>query len=504
MQSSSTDPIEVLDGTIPPSPELVRIPGCGAALFNPCGLAVGVDGCTYIADTGHHRICVLKDGALSVLAGSGARGCWDGHGQEAMFAHPCGLTISPEGIIFVADCGNHRIRQVTPDGEVTTLAGSGQAAHRDGYGRHACFYNPCGIAIDYVANDVLYVSDYSNNCVRAVSRSGLVSTIAKEAETPLDSPYGIAVHIESNLPGGGSEATIFVSSYHSHSLAEVSPDGSVRILAGCGAAKKLDGLGDEAAFHAPNGLAVDSEGMLYVADSGNHCLRRVTPDGEVSTVAGDGFAALGSANFNSPCGVCVCTLPGRGPVLLVADRSNSCVRVLETEALPPPCVYPSTIRKDLSSLLDCDMTLFGKGDAVFAVEGQTLRAPKALLCVRCPHFHAMFSSGMRESYEGSVKIPDVSYAAFRSLLTYLLTDEVPPDLGDLSLLHVVLELMMLANAYGVLRLEQMCARLITGYLSEANAKEVHDCAELIGECHLQRAAAKLFYEPKQQECSMAA
>lgn len=103
-----------------------------------------------------------------------------------------------------------------PDGVVTTLAGSGQAAHKDGYGRHACFYNPCGIAIDYVANDVLYVSDYSNNCVRAVSRSGLVSTIAREAEAPLDSPYGIAVHIDSHLPTSSSEVTIYVSSYHSH------------------------------------------------------------------------------------------------------------------------------------------------------------------------------------------------------------------------------------------------------------------------------------------------
>ena len=92
--------IEVLEGTLPPSPEAVHLHS--AALFNPCGLTVGADGCTYIADTGHHRICVLKEGVLSVLAGSGARGCWDGNGQEAMFAHPCGLTISPEGTIFVS------------------------------------------------------------------------------------------------------------------------------------------------------------------------------------------------------------------------------------------------------------------------------------------------------------------------------------------------------------------------------------------------------------------
>ena len=491
--------IEVLGGTMPPTPESIHSAECGAALFNPCGIACSLDGKVYIADTGHHRICMLKDNVLSVLAGSGARGWADGRGQEAMFAHPCGLAIDTEGTLFVADCGNKRIRQISPDGTVTTIAGSGMAAHRDGPGKHAAFYNPCGIAIDYVSHDVLYIADYSNNCVRVVSRGGVVSTLAKDAAVSIDSPYGIAVHMEPNKQGT-HDARVYVSSYHSHSLAEVMPDGTVSILAGCGAAKKTDGKGDEAAFHAPNGLAVDSEGILYVADSGNHCLRRVTPEGEVSTIAGDGFPSLGAEHFNSPCGVCVCTLPGRGPVLLVADRSNSCVRVLETEALPPPCVYPSTIRKDLSSLLDVDIAQYGEGEAVFVVEGRTLRAPKALLGVRCPHFRAMFSSGMRETFEGSVSIHDVGYAAFRALLTYLLTDELSADMG----MHVVLELMMLANAYGVLRLEQMCARLIGSFLSEQNAKEIHDCAELIGECYLQRAAAKLTDVGCQQPSAMAA
>ena len=182
---------QVLKGTMPPSPEAMHSAECGAALFNPCGLAVSASGVVYIADTGHHRICVLKNDVLHVLAGSGARGYCDGVGQEAAFAHPCGLAIDSEGAVYVADCGNHRIRKVTDDGCVTTVAGSGTAAHRDGQGRSASFYNPCGIAID--DNDVLYVADYSNNCVRVVSKGGVVATLrSHEEDAALDAPYGIA------------------------------------------------------------------------------------------------------------------------------------------------------------------------------------------------------------------------------------------------------------------------------------------------------------------------
>lgn len=477
--------LEVLPGTSPPTPENLHNSENAVALFNPCGIAVSLAGQVFIADTGHHRICVLEDDVLRVLAGSGARGWADGKGLDAMFAHPCGLAIDPEGTLFVADCGNQRIRQIMPDGTVTTVAGSGTAAHRDGPGKYAAFYNPCGIAIDYINHDTLYVADYSNNCIRVVSRGGVVSTLGKDSAVPLDSPYGIAVHLETSS-AGETEARVYVSSYHSHSLAAVHPDGTVQILAGCGAARKADGKGEAAAFHAPNGLCVDSDGVLYVADSGNHCLRRVTPDGEVSTLAGDGVASLGAEHLNSPCGVCVCVMPGHGPSLLIADRSNSCVRRLTTEALPPPSVAPSTIRKDLSTLLDAETDLFGDGEAIFEVEGRRLRAPKALLCVRCPHFRAMFTSGMRESFENTVRIPDVGYDVFRALLCYLLTDELSADLP----VGALLEIMMLSNAYGVMRLEQLCARRVAAALSEHNACDAFRCAELIGECHLLRAAEK--------------
>jgi hypothetical protein len=382
------------------------------------------------------------------------------------------------------DCGNHRIRQVSPDGDVSTLAGSGQPAHKDGHGRFASFYNPCGIAIDYLSHDVLYVADYSNNCIRAVSRSGLVSTLAKDAEAPLDSPYGIAVHME-YCQSGGTEATLYVSSYHSHSVHSISPEGHVQVRAGCGAPRHVDDVGTSAGFHAPNGLATDADGNLYIADSGNHSIRCMAPDGTVTTLAGDGSASFSPSSLNSPCGLAVCSLPGRGPVILIADRSNSCVRWLAVDALPPPCMPPSTLREDLSAMLDCDSDCL-YGEAVFEVSGRVLRAPKAVLCARCPHFKAMFASGMREARGDPVEVCGVSYEVYRALLDYLLCDVLKETLEP----HNTLELMMLANAYGVERLEQLCARQLITTLSVSNVHEVGRCAEMIGSGHLVRAAEK--------------
>lgn len=478
----STEALQVVDGTLDTLPEPLRLSKGGAALFNPCGLAVSAEGHqVFIADTGHHRICVLEDGALRVLAGSGARGYADGKGEAASFAHPCGLAMDSEGTLFVADCGNHRIRQVTADGVVSTVAGSGVAAHKDGHTRFAAFYNPCGVAID--GEDVLYVSDYSNNCVRVLSRGGVVSTIGKDVETPLDSPYGIAVHSASGADGPASR--IYVSSYHSHSLACVTPDGQVTTLAGCGAARHSDGLGPDAAFHAPNGLSIDSEGVLYVADSGNHCVRRVTPDGQVSTLIGSGQPGLSPTEFNSPCGIAVCSLPHAGACMLVADRSNSCVRLLPMGdgVCPLARLAPSTLRRDLRRLLEAQPAEL-EGEAVFEVQGAVLRAPKALLCVRCAYFYAMFTSRMRECRE-TVCVHDVAYVTFRALIDYLLTDETPDELS----VPALLDLMMLANRYGVMRLEQLCARMIGHNVSEDTAPDVAMCANLIGSSELHRVAS---------------
>jgi len=130
---------------------------------------------------------------------------------------------------------------------------------------------------------------------------------------------------------------------------------------------------------------------------------------------------------------------------------------------------------------------------IFEVEGRQLRAPKALLCARCPHFRAMFDSGMRESLGDAVRVSEVSYGAYRVLLDYLLCDQLAEGQNT----SLLLDVMMLANAYGVLRLEQMSAHKLMSRLDTENATYIGHYAQLIGSAHLARAARKALTTPSQ-------
>lgn len=127
-----------------------------------------------------------------------------------------------------------------------------------------------------------------------------------------------------------------------------------------------------------------------------------------------------------------------------------------------------------------------EGEAVFEVDGRVLRASKAVLCVRSSHFRAMFTSGMREATEAVVRIPDIAYTTFRALLDYLLTDEIAAALSS----EEVLDLLMIANKYGVYRLEQLCETRLSMQLNAESVHEVAECASLIGSSQLERAAAR--------------
>jgi sugar lactone lactonase YvrE len=261
---------------------------------------------------------------VTTLAGSGTQGDADGTGAAARFRSPSGVAIDGAGNLYVADRYSHRIRKVTPAGEVTTLAGSTEG-YADGAGAAAQFRSPSGIAIDAAGN--LYITDRRNQRIRKVTPAGEVSTVA--GSTPgradgtgeaaqFEAPFGIAIDAAGNLfvTDDGNQLTL---------IRKVTQTGVVTTVAGS-TSGYADGVGVAAQFAGPSGIAVDSSGNLFVADIYNHRIRKVTQTGLVTTVAGstEGYAdGLGaSARFFNPIGIAVDAAGN----LFVADHRNGRIR----------------------------------------------------------------------------------------------------------------------------------------------------------------------------------
>jgi sugar lactone lactonase YvrE len=317
-----------------------------AARFNdPFGLTVAPDGTVYVADAGEsNRIRKLTTrGEVSTLAGGG-EGFADGAGAAASFNTPSALASDGEGNLYVADTGNNRIRRVTPDGHVTTLAGDGSAGFRDGPAAQAEFDAPVGVAVDRDGN--VYVADTYNDRVRVVTKEGMVKTVAG-AGSPgyadgdaltsalFDTPCAVVV----------SEAgEVYVADTGNNRLRKITKDGQVTTLplsvppathgnANSGAgnvnANANGGANTAAAFELsePAGLALTRDGFLYVSELDRARVVQVAPDGTARLIAGlgHGFAdgdGQASARFNQPAGI---ALAPDGS-LLVADSANYLIR----------------------------------------------------------------------------------------------------------------------------------------------------------------------------------
>ena len=316
-----------------------------AARFNiPYDIVIDTAGNLYVADGENHRIRkVTPEGVVSTLAGSGSTGCEsggfaDGEGNSARFHHPCGIAMDAAGNLYVADTYNNRIRKVTPEGVVSTLAGS-KRGFADGEGSAARFYVPSGIAIDAAGN--LYVADEGNHRIRKVTPGGVVSTLAGggeggealigqmqrhllqvvstlegEGEALPDEAVEIARKVFSTLAGGGEALRaaygIVTLPAGGDEEADFVEDNESIDESECAGFE--DGQGSAALFYRPTGIAIDAAGNLYVADSGNSCIRKVTPKGEVSTLAdGEG------------CGIAIDAAGN----LYVADTYNHRIRKIE-------------------------------------------------------------------------------------------------------------------------------------------------------------------------------
>jgi sugar lactone lactonase YvrE len=197
-------------------------------------------------------------------------------------------TVDGAGNAYVADTENHTIRKVTPGGTVTTLAGlGGSSGSADGTGSAARFYWPYGVAVDSAGN--VYVADTWNYTIRKVTPGGVVTTLAGLAGTG-GSTDGTGSAARFNYPSGvavDSAGTVYVADRGNHTIRKVTPGGAVTTLAGLADSYgSADGTGSAARFDSPRGVAVDSAGNVYVADYYNNTIRKVTPGGVVTTLAG--------------------------------------------------------------------------------------------------------------------------------------------------------------------------------------------------------------------------
>ena len=327
-------------------------PPTSAALINPTSVAVGPAGELYIADSGHNRIRKVANGVITTVAGNGTQGFGGDHGPviNALLNQPYGVAVDPLGNLFISDKGNGVIRKVDTTGIITTFAGGSTAACSGtagdgGAATSACLVGPMGIALDTAGS--LYIADgdlirkVTNGVITTVAGAGLAifgyngdSRPAMGAE--LNKPQSVAIDANGNL---------YIADAQNFRVRMVS-GGVITTVAGKGSDDDDAVIGSIPAVNAgimPNGIGLDLQGNLYIADSGNaidNFIFKVT-NGQISTIAGRGFpAGFGgdngpaiNAGLNGPLGVAA-DLSGK---IYIADTGNNLIRVLI-----PPCTFVLT------------------------------------------------------------------------------------------------------------------------------------------------------------------
>lgn len=266
--------------------------GTEATFYHPTGIVTDLDGNVYVADQHEHRIRkITPEGVVTTLAGNGWNISKDGIGTEASFNGPTGLAIDADGYLYVAEREGLKIRKISPTGLVSTLAGSGSYGSTDGTGPAASFYWPTGVAVD--ADKNVYVADQLNNKIRKISPSGAVTTLAGSGNTGTSDGTGASANF--TAPWGitlDSNKNIYVSDLLSHNIRKITPAGVVTTLAGSSNPGKMNGRGTSASFNWPYGVATDATGNVYVADQENALIRIINDSGYVSTFAGNGKYGL--------------------------------------------------------------------------------------------------------------------------------------------------------------------------------------------------------------------
>ncbi len=322
--------------------------GSTATFRLPLAVAADAADNIYVADADNHAIRkITSAGVVSTLAGNGSSGSLNGTGAAARFNHPAGLAVDASGNIFVADQLNNLIRKITPAGVVTTFAGSGSAGSTNGTGTAASFNNPTGVCFDNAGN--LLVADYSNNLIRKITPGGTVTTFAGTGapgatnnNTALLATFKNPMSMTADASGN-----IYVADRQNSLIRKITSAGVVSTFAGSGTAGYADGTGAAASFNTPTNLTVDASGNVYVTDQGNYLIRKITPAGVVSTLAGATTPGMvngvgSAARFANPYGIC---RDSQGSIY-VADAYNYMIRKVVTKAFTVSPALPAGLVLD--------------------------------------------------------------------------------------------------------------------------------------------------------------
>ncbi|HZY37136.1 MAG TPA: NHL repeat-containing protein [Mucilaginibacter sp.] len=263
---------------------------------------------------------------VTTFAGTGSAGAVDGTREQASFDDPTQIAIDGQGFFYVADKQNNAIRRISPQGEVNTIAGTGASGFSNTTGA-ITFNFPNGVAVNSGGN-YIYIADQFNNAIRLLTDQAIASTFvggggagfvnASDTAARFNNPAAVAVD---------SSGNIYVADVGNNVIRKVSSKGGVTTFAGSGQRGSLDGTGTAASFNQPQALCVDGAGNVYVADQGNNTIRKITAQGVVTTIAGNGTPGLGNgkwtaSEFNHPAGIAI---DNKGN-LFVGDTGNNVIR----------------------------------------------------------------------------------------------------------------------------------------------------------------------------------
>ncbi|MBS1874187.1 MAG: SMP-30/gluconolactonase/LRE family protein [Acidobacteria bacterium] len=312
-------------------------PAVQAQLASPKAFALDAAGNIYIADTGNNRIRkVTTDGSIYTVAGVGSPG-FTGDGGSASLASvraPAGVAADGLGNVFIADTGNHRIRKIASNGVISTIAGGASAgfAGDNGPASAALLNGPTSISVDL--SGAVYFADSGNHRIRRISPQGVIATVAGSDPAAGDGgPSAKALLFQPSGVAFDSSGNLYIADTSNHRVRRVATDGTITTAAGNGVAGYSgdNAYANRAQLSSPDGLAFDSAGNLYIADSGNHVVRRITA-GIISTYAGSGtpgntgdggMATL--ATFYQPNAVAV----DRAGNVYIVDSGNNRIRVVD-------------------------------------------------------------------------------------------------------------------------------------------------------------------------------